>query len=96
MCRGTGGTDDYARARIRAVAVRRRRFTAGMVINDLFMAGDIRPACKNVNAIKASDPGLRSRLAIKVCDQLWRSWFCRLDGIVEGTPEIDSPPLRTR
>jgi hypothetical protein len=27
---------------------------------------------------------------------VWRSWFCRLDGIVEGTPEIDSPPLRTR
>jgi hypothetical protein len=52
MCRGTGGTDDYARARIRAVAVRRRRFTAGTVINDLFMAGDIRPACKSVNAVK--------------------------------------------
>jgi hypothetical protein len=52
MCRGTGGTDDYARARIRAVAVRRRRFTAGMVINDLFMADDIRPAGKSVNAIK--------------------------------------------
>jgi hypothetical protein len=51
MCRGTGGTDDYARARIRAVAVR-RRFTAGMVINDLFMADDIRPAGKSVNAIK--------------------------------------------
>jgi hypothetical protein len=83
MCRGTGGTGNYARARIRAVAVRRRRFTAGTVINDLFMAGDITPACKSVNATKA-------------CDQLWRSSFCRLDGIVEGTPEIDSPPLRTR
>jgi hypothetical protein len=52
MCRGTGGTDDYARARIRAVVVRRRRFTAGMVTNDLFMAADIRPAGKSVNAIK--------------------------------------------
>jgi hypothetical protein len=79
MCRGTGGTDDYARARIRAVAVRRRRFTAGAVINDLFMGSDIRPACKSVNAVA-----------------VWRSWFCRLDGIVEGTPEIDSPLLRTR
>jgi hypothetical protein len=79
MCRGTGGTDDYARARIRAVAVRRRRFTAGMVINDLFMGGDIRPARKSVNALP-----------------VWRSSFCRRDGIVEGTPEIDSPPLRTR
>jgi hypothetical protein len=53
MCRGTGGTDDYARARIRAAGVRRRRFTAGMVINDLFMGGDIRPARKSVNAPKA-------------------------------------------
>jgi hypothetical protein len=79
MCRGTGGTDDYARARIRAVVVRRRRFTAGVVIIDLFMAGDIRPAGKSVNA-----------------RNVWRSWFCRLDGIVEGTPEIDSPSLRTR
>jgi hypothetical protein len=63
MCRGTGGTDDYARARIRAVAVRRRRFTAGTVINDLFMGGDITPGCKSVNAIKACDQGLRPRLA---------------------------------
>src|ERR1700680_3932152 len=78
MCRGAGGTDDYARARIRAVAVRRRRFTAGTVINDLFMAGDIRAAGKSVHARNAL-----------------RSIFCRLDGIVEGTPEIDSPPLRT-
>jgi hypothetical protein len=53
MCRGTGGTDDYARARIRAVTVRRRRFTAGRVINDLFMAGDIGPAGESVNAVKA-------------------------------------------
>jgi hypothetical protein len=50
-----------------------------MVINDLFMAGDIRPAGKSVNALA-----------------VWRSRFCRRDGIVEGTPEIDSPPLRTR
>jgi hypothetical protein len=33
-----------------------------MVKNDLFMGGDIRPACKNVNAIRASDQGLRSKL----------------------------------
>jgi hypothetical protein len=79
MCRGTGGTDDYARARIRAVEVRRRRFTAGTVIDDLFMGGDIRPARKSVNALN-----------------VWRSWFCRPDGIVEGTPELDSQPLRTR
>jgi len=79
MCRGTGGTGDYARARIRAVEVRRRRFSAGVVINDLFMGRDIRPAGKRVNALT-----------------VWRSWFCRLDGIVESTPEIDSPLLRTR
>src|SRR5271169_4768247 len=62
---------NYASARIRAVTLRRRRSKRETVGNDLFMAGDIRPAPEAVNY-----QDFRAKL--------WTSWFCRFDGIVEG------------